>query len=462
MDWLRTVPSRWEVGRLKRICRFAYGDSLSEEIRRKGNVPVFGSNGPVGFHASANTNAPCIVVGRKGSFGKVNYSCTPVFAIDTTFFIDTRYSSADIRWLYYLLGWLRLDDISRDSAVPGLNREESYRRLIPIPPRAEQTAIARFLDHAVHRIQRYVDAKQKLIALLVEQKRATISQVVTGQIDVRTGEPYADYQPSRIGAPVEVPAHWDVRRLKYLATVNPGWSKDGHRPAPDDRVTFLPMERVGADGRIDTQEILTASAVGSGFTTFRRGDILVAKITPCFENGKGADLKPLPTRFGAGSTEFHVLRARSSVLPHFLYRATTAVDFRVRGANAMTGAAGQQRVPSSFIANYPIALPPLREQAEIVSFLERFVANLERRIESASRLIRLVRELSSRLIADAVTGRVDVRTGALQSRRQAGSRANDDRRHGRRVDAGIERGSGPRGPGASGIAGLPTGPGLDL
>ena len=185
MNWLRTVPSRWDVGRLKRICRFAYGDSLSEEIRRKGKVPVFGSNGPVGFHVSANTNAPCIVVGRKGSFGKVNYSCTRVFAIDTTFFIDARYTPANIRWLYYVLGWLRLDDISRDSAVPGLNREESYRRLIPIPPRAEQTAIARFLDQTVHRIQRYVNAKQKLIALLVEQSRATISQVVTGQIDVR-------------------------------------------------------------------------------------------------------------------------------------------------------------------------------------------------------------------------------------------------------------------------------------
>lgn len=186
---LRNVPSHWEVGRLKRICRFAYGDSLSDGTRRKGNVPVFGSNGPVGAHISANTKAPCIIVGRKGSFGKVNYSCTPVFAIDTTFFIDARYTSADIRWLYYLLGWLRLDDISRDSAVPGLNREESYRRLIPIPSLAEQTSIANFLDHSVDRIRRYVSAKRKLIALLNEQKRVMISQVVTGQIDVRTGNP---------------------------------------------------------------------------------------------------------------------------------------------------------------------------------------------------------------------------------------------------------------------------------
>ena len=87
----------------------------------------------------------------------------------------------------------------------------------------------------------------------------------------------------------------------------------------------------------------------------------------------------------------------------------------MRGTNAMTGAAGQQRVPSSFIANYPIAVPPLREQAEIVSFLERFVANLDQRIEIGVTTIRLVQELSSRLIADTITGRVDVRTSAASN-----------------------------------------------
>ena len=170
---------------------------------------MFGSNGPVGSHISANTKAPCIIVGRKGSFGKVNYSCTPVFAIDTTFFIDSRYTSADIRWLYYLLGWLRLDDISRDSAVPGLNREESYRRLIPIPSLAEQTFIANFLDHSVDRIRRYVSAKQKLIGgvrigqrsaegeigLLNEYSIRLIADVVTGKLDVRA---YSDRETNEV------------------------------------------------------------------------------------------------------------------------------------------------------------------------------------------------------------------------------------------------------------------------
>ena len=70
MEWLGKVPEHWEVRRLKQICRLAYGDALATEVRQEGNVPVFGSNGRVGFHNSANTKSPCIVIGRKGSFGR--------------------------------------------------------------------------------------------------------------------------------------------------------------------------------------------------------------------------------------------------------------------------------------------------------------------------------------------------------------------------------------------------------
>ena len=71
-----------------------------------------------GAISQANTNAPCIIVGRKGSFGKVIFCANAAFAIDTAFFVDDRCSSANLRWLFYLLGWLRLDEVSRDSAVP--------------------------------------------------------------------------------------------------------------------------------------------------------------------------------------------------------------------------------------------------------------------------------------------------------------------------------------------------------
>ena len=183
VEWLGEVPAYWEIRRLKQVCRLAYGDALAAEVRKDGVVPVLGSNGRVGFHNAANTKAPCIVIGRKGSFGKVNYSERPVFAIDTTFFVDNRFSSAHIRWLFFLFGWLRLDEVTRDSAVPGLDREDAYQKLIVVPPFSEQAAIVRYLDHADRRIWRYIRAKQKLIKLLEEQKQAIIHRVVTRGLD---------------------------------------------------------------------------------------------------------------------------------------------------------------------------------------------------------------------------------------------------------------------------------------
>ena len=185
VEGLGKLPAHWQFLRLKRICRLAYGDSLNGEHRRKGSVPVFGSNGRIGTHCTANTNAPCIIVGRKGSFGKVNYSRTPVFAIDTTFFVDHRYSSGHIRWLYFLLGWLRLDDVTRDSAVPGLDREEAYQRFVPIPSFSEQTAIVRYLDGATEEIDAATYRLRRQVTLLREYRNLLIDDVVTGRIDVR-------------------------------------------------------------------------------------------------------------------------------------------------------------------------------------------------------------------------------------------------------------------------------------
>ncbi len=191
VEWLGRVPTHWAVRRLKQICRMKYGDSLTSEVRRIGSVPVFGSNGCVGSHEVANTEAPCVIVGRKGSSGKVHYSSTRVFAIDTTFFVDKRSSSMHIRWLYYMLGWLHLDEVNNDSAVPGLAREEAYRRLVFVPPLPEQTAIARFLDDEDTRIQRATERTKREIDLLREYRTRLIADVVTGKIDVReaaTGE----------------------------------------------------------------------------------------------------------------------------------------------------------------------------------------------------------------------------------------------------------------------------------
>ena len=185
VEWLGDVPAHWEVRRLKSICRLAYGDSLSSESRMDGDIPVYGSNGRVGVHCLPNTDGKCLVIGRKGSFGKVHYCSNSVFAIDTTFFVDRQYTNANVRWLYYLLGWLQLDSVSKDSAVPGLNREDAYQRMGVYPPLTEQAAIVAHLDKATAAIDAAVACARRQVELLREYRARLIADVVTGKLDVR-------------------------------------------------------------------------------------------------------------------------------------------------------------------------------------------------------------------------------------------------------------------------------------
>ena len=218
--------------------------------------------------------------------------------------------------------------------------------------------------------------------------------------------PYPDYRGSGVEWLGDVPEHWGVRRMKRIASLNPSKAEARRFLKADTPVTFLPMERVRTDGRID-EEILPASTVWNGFSYFRRNDVLVAKITPCFENGKGACLDALPTAVGFGSTEFHVLRAGHDISPRFLHLLTTLPDFRQSGADAMTGAAGQQRVPQAFVENYSLPLPPLAEQAAIVRYLDHIDGRIRRSISAKEQLAGLLEEQRQAVIHRAVTHGLD-------------------------------------------------------
>lgn len=138
----------WRIARLGEICTFNYGKSLPESVRKGGSTPVFGSNGVVGYHDVAITSGRTIVIGRKGSFGEVNYSEVPSWPIDTAYFVDETSTEQDIRWLFHRLSSLGLNQMNKAAAVPGLNREDACRREVLLPPLSEQRRIAAILDKA--------------------------------------------------------------------------------------------------------------------------------------------------------------------------------------------------------------------------------------------------------------------------------------------------------------------------
>ena len=400
IEWLGEVPANWEIRRLKQICRLEYGDALAAEVRKDGVVPVLGSNGPVGLHNSANTKAPCIVIGRKGSFGKVNYSDNPVFAIDTTFFVDDRFSSADIRWLFFLFGWLRLDEITRDSAVPGLERKHAYQKLVMVPPHPEQTAIVRFLDHADRRIRRYLRAKEKLIALLEEQKQAVIQQAVTGRIDVRTGRPYPAYDDSGVEWLGCVPAHWDLRPAKWYFREVDERSETGSEE-------LLSVSHItGVTPRSEKNVTMFKAESNVGHKLCRPGDLVV--------NTMWAWMAALGVsrQVGIVSPSYAVYRPHPSSrllgdYADLLLRTTTYKNEYICRPTGIRSSR-LRLYPEQFL-RIKLLCPSPEEQRAIIEFASNKSANVRRSIDLTHGEISLLREYRTRLIADVVTGKLDVR-----------------------------------------------------
>lgn len=219
---------------------------------------------------------------------------------------------------------------------------------------------------------------------------------------------YPEYRDSGVEWLGEVPEHWPLSKLKHASEVNPRKGSSDFEKDSDELMTFLPMENVSEDGRIDTSIQKPVSELWSGYTYFERGDAIVAKITPCFENGKAAHLSNLGSPIGFGSTEFHVLRPREGVSDgRFLYYLAFSHVFRETGEAFMTGAAGQKRIPTQFVEEFELALPPLEEQRTIAAYLDRKTAQIDTLIAKKQRLIDLLQEQRTAVINRAVTKGLD-------------------------------------------------------
>lgn len=157
-------------------------------------------------------------------------------------------------------------------------------------------------------------------------------------------------------------------KLSDFASVNPATDTNG--AASDARVAFIPMAAVAEGGGWHATEHRPISDGRRGYTLFQRGDVIVAKITPCFENGKVALLSALDTDFGLGSTEFHVLRAKPGHDPRFIYHWTRHPAFLRAGEASMTGSAGQRRVPAVFFERFEIPKIEGPSQSAIADILD--------------------------------------------------------------------------------------------
>ncbi len=215
---------------------------------------------------------------------------------------------------------------------------------------------------------------------------------------------YPKYKDSEIEWLKDIPEHWERYKLKHTVKLNPSKSNSSLNATSTECVVFLPMEKVEANGIFSNDIKKPVQELWNGFTYFEEGDVIFAKITPCFENGKGAILNNLGSAVGFGSTEFHVLRAIPKMsLGNFIYYLTFSHPFRIQGEAFMTGAAGQKRVPSDFAGEFLFGLPSLHEQQAISSFLDQKTSKIDNLVSIKKKQIELLKEERVGIINQAVT-----------------------------------------------------------
>ena len=243
----------------------------------------------------------------------------------------------DPEYLGYILSErvLRFKEQSRGSTIQGVTKSQLIEIEIPLPP----------LD-----VQRQIVAELDGYRKIIEGARQVI----------------ANYKPT-----IRLDASWQTVKLGEVCELKPSKSEIRHLD-PSTEVTFVPMAAVTEHvPNIVTFETRMLRDVLKGYTYFREGDVLLAKITPCFQNGKCVIARGLVNGIGFGSTEFIVIRpSPDKILPEIIYCFVSREEFVRRGVECMTGSAGQQRVPVDYVAEHRILLPPLDLQRQIVANLE--------------------------------------------------------------------------------------------
>ena len=302
---------------------------------------------------------------------------------------------------------------------------------LAVPPLHEQDAIVRFLDHADRRIRRYTRAKQKLIALLEEQKQAIIHQAVTGRIDVRTGQPYPAYKPSGVEWLGDVPEHWEKRRLKTVL-------RPVDRRSATGTETLLSLRR--DHGVVVYAEHFSRPPQGRtlvGFKLVRSGQLVVNRLQA--NNG----LVFCSHVDGLVSPDYSVFEARRPLEMQFLSDLLRTADyrshFRRESTGLGTGTAGFLRLYDGDFLETVVFLPSVQEQILILQALSDEMATNGRLVRNQQEELELFEEYRARLIADVVTGKLDVREAAAGLPEVDPLPAEDDLIDGADHDTGSQR-----------------------
>jgi len=423
VNWLGEIPAHWEARRLKHAAP-EIGSKLSkkpDELPYLGLENIESGTGCLMLDNAVESVESTVIRFEKGDvlFGKLRpYLAKVVHAdfdgVGTTELLVLRPNEGvDSRFLFYCLlsdGFIEtVNGLTYGTKMPRANSEQVGHLRIGIPPLPEQRAIAAFLDRQTARLDALIAEQRRLIELLQERRAALISRAVTRGLD-----PDAPLKDTGIPWLGEIPAHWEVKRLKFVANVQTGVAKGRNLKSKETiEVPYLRVANVQS-GFVDLSDVATITIGKDELKRYslQVGDILMTEGGDYDKLGRGTVWEG---QVASCIHQNHIfaVRVHQGVNPYWISLITQADYARHYFILRSKQTTNLASISATNIGEFPVILPPSEEQRAIAAYLDRETAKIDAAIVEIETSIARLEEYRTALIAAAVTGKIDVRCNAL-------------------------------------------------
>lgn len=426
VSWLGKVPEHWEVRRIKTLFREKDERSgtgsgvLLSLTRAKGIIPQAEASNRIASAEDLSKYRVCqpgdLVMNRMQAWSGMFALSTYAGVISPDYSIFGTIEKSDVKFFEHLFKTPAVvDQFAQRSKGIGSGFNRLYTPdfgAVPavVPPLSEQAAIVRFLDHADRSIRRYILAKQKLIKLLEEQKQAIIHRAVTRGLD-----PNVRLKPSGVEWLGDVPEHWDVRKLGQIAVsfrTGPFGSILHQSDYTEGGTPLINPTHISCGGIVENTRCSVPPAVADRLSHYRldKHDLIFSRRG---ELGRCALVRDREVGWLCGTGSIRVRVAYGGIEPEYLIQALQ-VRWVGEYLSLFSVGATMESLNTGILKRIPVLIPPINEQRKLLDRIAQEVRNIDCATADSEREISLLREYRTRLVADVVTGKLDVREAAAK------------------------------------------------